>query len=44
MAALGTYIHDNGLLFGLYSSAGSKTCQQKAGSLGYEIQDAGNYS
>jgi alpha-galactosidase len=44
MTALGNYIHDKNLLFGIYSSAGSKTCQQKAGSLGYEMQDAKNYS
>ena len=29
-------IHEMGLLFGLYSSAGDKTCQGKAGSLGFE--------
>lgn len=44
MKELGDYIHENNLLFGIYSSAGSKTCQQKAGSLGYERQDAYNYS
>lgn len=36
MKVIGDYIHDKGLKFGIYSSAGTKTCQRRAGSLGYE--------
>ena len=35
--------HEKGLLFGLYSSAGNLTCQNRAGSLGYEDKDATTY-
>lgn len=38
------YVHDKGLKFGLYSSAGTKTCAGRAGSLGYETQDANDYA
>lgn len=38
------YVHDKKLKFGLYSSAGSKTCAGRAGSLGYEVQDAMDYA
>nr|WP_233289307.1 NPCBM/NEW2 domain-containing protein [Kitasatospora sp. MBT63] len=40
--ALADYVHDKGLKFGLYSSAGSKTCDVKGfpGGLGHEQQDA----
>lgn len=34
MEALGEYIHSKGLKFGLYSSAGFKTCQGYPASLG----------
>ncbi len=44
MAALGEYIHNKGLLFGLYSDAGFKTCQGRPGSLGYEKIDAATYA
>lgn len=37
-------MHDKGLKFGLYSSAGTKTCAGRAGSLGYEVQDANDYA
>ena len=33
-------IHDMGLKFGIYESAGYMTCQRLPGSLGYEFQDA----
>jgi len=33
-------IHEMGLKFGLYSSAGTLTCAGKAGGLGYETIDA----
>ncbi|RJX49232.1 glycoside hydrolase family 27 protein [Halonotius pteroides] len=36
MAALADYVHDRGLKFGLYSSAGSHTCQDYPASLGHE--------
>ncbi|KAJ5288242.1 hypothetical protein N7478_003928 [Penicillium angulare] len=41
--ALGEYIHDLGLLFGVYEDAGIRSCQtsiEQAGSLSYEAQDA----
>lgn len=44
MAALGQYIHSKGLLYGLYSDAGYKTCQGRPGSLGYEKIDAATYA
>jgi len=36
--------HSLGLRFGLYSSAGTNTCQGRPGSLGYEVQDANSYA
>lgn len=44
MAALGKYIHSKGLLYGLYSCAGFKTCAGRPGSLGYEKVDASTYA
>lgn len=38
------YVHSKGLLFGLYSDAGNKTCAGRPGSLGYETQDANTYA
>ena len=38
------YVHSKGLLFGLYSDAGSKTCAGRPGSLNYEKQDAQTYA
>lgn len=38
------YVHSLGLLFGLYSDAGSKTCAGRPGSLGYEANDAMTYA
>lgn len=35
MAALGKYIHSKGLKFGLYSDAGTNTCQGRPGSYGF---------
>jgi alpha-galactosidase len=40
MAAMAEYVHSKGLLFGLYSDAGTKTCQGRPGSYGYEAIDA----
>ena len=50
MKALADYIHSKGLKFGLYSSAGSFTCEPKQenrgfpGGLGHEKQDAELYA
>jgi alpha-galactosidase len=44
MKALGDYIHSKGLKFGIYSDAGTKTCQRRPGSRGYEFQDARTYA
>lgn len=44
MLNLGEYIHGKGLLFGLYSSSGDKTCEGRAGSLNYETVDAQDYA
>jgi alpha-galactosidase len=41
---LADYAHSKGLLFGLYSDAGFKTCAGRPGSLGYEEIDAQTYS
>ena len=38
------YIHSKGLLFGLYSDAGTETCQGRPGSLNHEKQDAESYA
>ena len=40
MKKLGDYIHSLGLKFGIYSSAGTKTCEGRPGSLNYEEIDA----
>jgi len=40
MKSLGDYIHSLGLKFGIYSSAGTMTCEKRAGSLGHEEIDA----
>ena len=42
--ALAGYIHDKGLKFGLYTDAGTKTCEGRPGSLGHEYQDAKQYA
>jgi len=44
MKALADYIHSKGLKFGIYSDAGTKTCQKRPGSRGYEFQDARTYA
>ena len=44
MDAVGKYIHDNNMKFGIYSSAGTYTCQHLPGSLGYEYMDAADYA
>ena len=44
MKALADYIHSKGLKFGIYSDAGTITCQKRPGSRGYEFQDARTYA
>jgi alpha-galactosidase len=44
MKSLADYVHAKGLKFGLYSDAGTKTCQGRPGSRGYEFQDARQYA
>ncbi|MCX6282632.1 MAG: glycoside hydrolase family 27 protein [Bacteroidetes bacterium] len=44
MKNLGDYIHSKGLKFGIYSDAGTATCQGRPGSCGYEFQDARTYA
>ena len=44
MKALGDYIHGKGLKFGIYSCAGSLTCQGRPASRGYQFQDARTYA
>lgn len=44
MKALAEYVHSKGLLFGLYSDAGTKTCQGRPGSHGFETNDANRYA
>jgi len=44
MKALADYVHAKGLKFGIYSDAGTGTCQDRPGSRGYEFQDARQYA
>jgi hypothetical protein len=44
MEALADYVHSKGLLFGLYSDAGFKTCAGRPGSLHFEAIDAMTYA
>jgi alpha-galactosidase len=44
MRALADYVHATGLKFGLYSDAGTGTCQNRPGGRGYEFQDARQYA
>ena len=41
---LADYVHSKGLLFGIYTDAGTRTCQGRPGSLGHEQQDARSYA
>lgn len=41
---LADYIHSKGLKLGIYSCAGSYTCQGRPGSRGYQFQDARQYA
>ena len=42
--AVADYVHAQGLKFGIYSDAGSMTCQRRPGSNGYEAIDAATYA
>jgi alpha-galactosidase len=42
--AVADYVHSKGLKFGIYSDAGTGTCQNRPGSRGYEFQDARQYA
>ena len=42
--ALVDYVHGKGLKFGIYSCAGTKTCQERPGSHGMERIDANTYA
>lgn len=44
MKAVADYVHNRGLKFGIYSCAGSETCQGRPGSRGYQFQDARTYA
>lgn len=44
MKYVADYVHSKGLKFGIYSCAGTKTCQGRPGSRGYEFQDARTYA
>jgi alpha-galactosidase len=41
---LADYVHSLGLKFGIYSDAGSLTCQKRPAGLGHEYQDARTYA
>jgi len=42
--ALAHYVHSKGLKLGLYTDAGTGTCQNRPGSLGHELQDVKTYA
>ncbi|MGZ5514351.1 MAG: glycoside hydrolase family 27 protein, partial [Candidatus Aminicenantales bacterium] len=44
MKALADYVHSKGLLFGLYTDCGPKTCQGRPGSFGFHDIDAATYA
>ncbi len=44
MKPLADYVHSLGLKFGIYSDAGSLTCQKRPAGLGHEYQDAHTYA
>lgn len=44
MKALGDHIHSRGLMFGIYTDEGSRTCGGFAGSEGYEKIDADTFA
>ena len=44
MKAVGDYIHEKGLKFGMYSCAGVRTCANYPGSFGHEFLDARTFA
>ena len=44
MKYIAEQLHEQRLLFGMYSSAGELTCAKYDGSLDYEVQDASSYA
>jgi alpha-galactosidase len=44
IAPVADYVHGKGLKLGIYSDRGTMTCQSRAGSQGYEAQDALTYA
>ncbi len=44
MKYLVDYVHSKGLKFGIYSCAGTLTCQKRPGGFGHEYQDARTYA
>ena len=44
MKALGEYLHEHGLKFGIYNCAGSQTCAGYPGGAGHEAEDAKLYA
>ena len=44
MKALGDYIHSKGLLYGMYTDRGGKTCDGAVGSAGHEADDVATYA
>src|SRR5215469_17989347 len=44
MKAVADYVHSLGLKFGIYSDAGTLTCQKRPAGLGHEYQDALMYA
>lgn len=44
IAALADYVHSLGLKFGIYTCAGTKTCQGRPGSYGFEEKDMRTYA
>ena len=42
--ALGDYVHGKGLLWGVYSDSGTRTCGPGAGMLGHEEDDAKTFA
>jgi alpha-galactosidase len=44
MKALADYVHSKGMLFGLYTDRGTKTCAGRAAAEGHEVEDAMTYA
>mmetsp|Transcript_38276 Transcript_38276/g.95877 ORF Transcript_38276/g.95877 Transcript_38276/m.95877 type:complete len:489 (-) Transcript_38276:162-1628(-) len=44
MKALGDYLHERGMLYGIYSDCGTRTCQGYAGSMGSEALDVKTFA